>query len=113
MTPEMIAILLTAAGAPIASAAIWAVIDMVKSLTHVLDGHERLAAFVGSIVVVVTALVVGIAEVPPRYATGTVLDVLMLVIGACTAVYGIARLAMAIHDDVNRKANSITGPSVG
>lgn len=103
------AILLTAAGAPIAAAAIWAGIDFIKGtpIKALVDGRERLAAFVGSALLVVLAYFVGITAVPPT----STFDVFG-VIGAVLAWYGIARLAMATHDDVNRYANSLTGPSV-
>lgn len=108
LDPAAIAVLLTAAGAPVAAGVVWAVIDFLKSLPGlgaVIAGRERLAAFVGSIVIVLTALAVGFSEQPPRYATPD----LLFVLGALLAVYNIGRLAMAMHDDVNRYPNSLTG----
>lgn len=108
LDPAAVAALLTAAGAPVAAGVIWAVIDFLKSIPGiggVINGRERLAAFVGAIVVVVAALAVGFSEQPPRYAA---VD-LIFILGALLAIFNIGRLAMAMHDDVNRYPNSLTG----
>jgi len=110
LTPAAFAVLLTAAGAPIASGAIWAVIDFLKAspLKSVVEGREKLAAFLGSALVVVLAYIVGFAEVPPRYQPADVGAWIMLVVAGLLAFYNIGRLAMAVHDDVNREPNSLT-----
>ena len=105
--PALVATLLTAAGAPLAAAAVWAIIDFVKSLGVPIGGHERLAAFVLAYAIVVVAVLVGIGERPPRYE----LDVLFLIGGALSG-YSIFRLSLATHDDVNRFPNSLTGSSI-
>ena len=111
--PALIATLLTAAGAPLAAAAVWAIIDVFKSLGLPIvvglptAGHERVAAFILSYAIVVVAVLVGIGERPPRYE----LDVLFL-IGGVLSGYSIFRLALATHDDVNRFPNSLTGSSI-
>ena len=100
-----IAILLTAAGAPIASTVIWAVIDFIKTspLASLVTGREKLAAFIGAVVIVLFAFAVGVTSVPPTQ-TVSLLGVLVVPL----AIYNIGRLAMAVHDDVNRKPNSLT-----
>lgn len=100
-----VAVLLTAAGAPIASAIIWAAIDFIKSspLTGLVEGREKLAAFIGSAIVVAFAYFVGLTAVPPTEELS-----LLGIVGALLAFYNIGRLAMAVHDDVNRKPNSLT-----
>jgi hypothetical protein len=107
--PAVFALFLTATGAPIASTIIWAIIDFLKSspLEKIVAGREKLAAFLGSIIVVVTSLGVGLLENPPRYAHATGLDILTLLIGGLMSIYTIGRLAMAVHDDVNKKPNSV------
>ena len=105
--PALIATLLTAAGAPLAAAAVWAIIDFVKIFGVPIAGHERLAAFVLSYAIVVVAVLVGIGERPPRYE----LDTLFL-IGGLLSGYSIFRLALATHDDVARMPNSLTGSSL-
>ena len=102
--PALIATLLTAAGAPLAAAAVWAIIDLAKSFGVPIRGHERLAAFVLAYAIVTVAIVVGIGERPPRYE----LDALFLLGGALSG-YSIFRLALATHDDLNRMPNSLTG----
>lgn len=111
MDPDFIAFLLTAAGATVASGIIWAAIDFLKMspLNFLVDGRERLAAFVGSGLVVLFAIIVGLLEVPPRYPIASALDIVMLFVSALIAFYGIGRLAMGIHDDVNKRVNSLTG----
>ena len=93
-----------AAGAPLAAAAVWAIIDLVKSLGAPIAGHERLAAFALSYAIVAVAVFVGIGERPPRYT----LDALFL-IGGLLSGYSIFRLALATHDDLSRMPNSLTG----
>lgn len=114
LSPALFAALLTAAGAPIASTIIWAVLDLLKQLEPVrllLSGREKTAAFLGAILVVVVCVGVGLLEEPPRYAHGTALQWVMLIGGALLAIYNIGRLAMAVHDDVNRYPGSLTEPS--
>ena len=105
--PALVATLLTAAGAPLAAAAVWAIIDLLKSLGVPIGGHERLAAFVLAYAIVVVAVLVGIGERPPRYE----LDVLFLIGGALSG-YSIFRLALTVHDDANHMPNSLTGSSI-
>lgn len=110
LSPALFAALLTAAGAPIGSAIIWAAIDFLKAspMRALVEGREKLAAFVGAAIIVVLATVVGFSEVPPRYAPVGVLDWILLGLAALLAFYNIGRLAMAVHDDVNRYPNSLT-----
>jgi hypothetical protein len=110
MDPAVFAVLLTAAGAPIGSALIWAAIDFIKSspAKALVAGHEKLAAFIGSALIVVVAYVVGFVEEPPRYSAAAPLDLILIVGAGLLAFYNIGRLAMAVHDDVNRYPNSLT-----
>ena len=105
--PALIATLLTAAGAPLAAAAVWAIIDLLKSLGVPIAGHERAAAFALAYAIVVVAIVVGIGERPPRYEVDT-----LFLIGGLLSGYSIFRLALATHDDANRMPNSLTGSSI-
>lgn len=108
ITPDMLAIFLTAAGAVGGAAVVWAIIDFLKKLVPgVIDGHERVAAFVGSALLIVLSFYSGLIEVPPTQTID-----LYSILGLLIAWYGIARLAMATHDDVNAYPNSLTGPSV-
>lgn len=111
LTPALFAAVLTAAGAPIVSAAIWAVIDFLKSspLKGLVTGHEKAAAFFGAAIAVVLAILIGVAETPPRYDVTSPLAILMLAFAGVLAFYNIGRLAMAVHDDVNRYPNSLRG----
>mgnify|MGYP001559403491 CR=1 FL=1 len=105
--PALVATLLTAAGAPLAAAAVWAIIDFVKSLGAPIGGHERLAAFVLAYAIVAVAILVGIGERPPRYEVDT-----LFLIGGLLSGYAIFRLALATHDDANHMPNSLTGSSI-
>ena len=105
--PAFIATLLTAAGAPLAAAAVWAIIDLVKSLGLPIGGHERLAAFVLAYAIVTVAIAVGIGERPPRYEVDT-----LFLIGGLLSGYSIFRLSLATHDDVARYPNSLTGSTL-
>lgn len=110
LDPATVAVLLTAAGAPIASAAVWAVIDFLRAIPGVdglITGRERLWAFGLSVAIVIGAIAVGLSEVPPRYEVNP-----LFVLGALLAIFNIARLAMAVHDDVRRYPNSLTGTKV-
>jgi hypothetical protein len=100
-----IAVLLTAAGAPIGSAVVWAVVDFIKSspFSGLVAGREKAAAFVGAAVIVLFAYFVGLTSVPPTQVVSP-----LAIAGVLLAFYNIGRLAMAVHDDVNRKPNSLT-----
>ena len=101
-----IAVLLTAAGAPLASTVIWAAIDFVKSVAQlkpIVDGREKLVAFLGAIVIVLFAFAVGVTSVPPTQTVS-----LLAVPAVLLAIYNIGRLAMAVHDDINQKPGSLT-----
>lgn len=101
VSPATIAVLLTASGAAIGAAIIQQVIAFLRDQVGIsaIAGREKMAAFVCAIVIVIVAACVGLSETPPRYATDTTLDQIMLMIGLVLATYNIGRLAMAIHDD--------------
>lgn len=108
VTPEMLAIFLTAGGAMIGATGIWALIDAAKTspLAFLVAGRERLVAFILSAVLIVLSFVSGVIAVPPTQTID-----LYAILGALVAWYALARLAMTVHDDVNRYTNSLTGPS--
>lgn len=108
VTPESLAIFLTAAGAVAGAAVVWAVIDAIKSVApKLISGHERVAAFIGSAVLIALSFYSGLISAPPTQTID-----LYSILGVLIAWFGIARLAMAVHDDVNKYPNSITGPSL-
>lgn len=101
-----IAVLLTAAGAPVGAAVVSGIIEFIKSvpqLKALVDGREKLVAFLLSLVIVLFAFVVGLTSVPPTQTLS-----LLAIPAVLSAWYAIGRLAMAVHDDVNRKPNSLT-----
>lgn len=105
ISPATFAVLLTAGGAPIAAAIIQQVIDFAKNGLGIsfVYNREKLISFICAIGIVVIAAIVGLSEVPPRYNTGTTLDIILFVVGLALAVYNIGRLSMAIHDDKTKK----------
>lgn len=104
-----LAIFLTAAGAVAGAAVVWAAIDFVKltPLAWLVAGRERIAAFVGSAVLIALSFYSGLISIPPTQTID-----LYSVIGVVIAWYGIARLALATHDDVAKYPNSLRGPSL-
>jgi hypothetical protein len=100
ITPATFAVLLTASGAAIGAAIIQQAISFIKGAgVSFIVGREKLAAFIGSIVIVIIAASIGLSETPPRYDTTTVTDIIIFGVGLLLAIYNIGRLSMAIHDD--------------
>lgn len=113
MTPEvtaavaLLALVLTSPGATIAAGIVNRLVEWTKSLKAAwVAGRERFWAFGYTVALVVTAYVVGLATVPPTQKLPWV-DPLAFGIGLPLTVYNIARLAMAVADDIDRTPNSI------
>lgn len=106
-----LAIILTAGGATAAAALVKGLISMFKYLpavgpaitTHAL---EPVLAFILSAVLVVVSAASALAA-DPTVASWE------FYFGAFLAWYGIARLSMAIHDDLAQNPNSLTGVRLG
>lgn len=95
-------LILTAAGATVTAGLITGIVQLAKTLfgSHWPGaGVSRGLAFVLSIVFVAWAYV----GIPVEITAATLFAGLI-------AVYGIARLAMAVYDDVAQKPGSLTGP---
>ena len=95
-----LALILTAAGVAPAAALVTGLVSLLGNLGSIVDGRERILAFVLSAVLVVFAYIATAVEITA--VTG---------FGAFLAWYGIARLSMATYDDIKSKPNSLTGPS--
>lgn len=107
--PAALAALATGAGAPIWAGVIFAVINTVKSIpqaTRLVAGRERLTAFVLAGILVVLAFATALTQVPPTIEIG----VFSIVLGVLSW-FNVGRLAMALHDDIAQKPNSLTGPA--
>jgi hypothetical protein len=100
-----LALVLTAGGAVAASALVTGLVQLVKQLGSVIDGRERLVAFVLSAVLVVLAMVAGIAD-------GTLTLNIATAFAAFLAWYGIARLSMANYADITKEPNSLRGTNL-
>jgi hypothetical protein len=99
----------TGVGAPIWSTAIVGVIQTVKAVpqfARLIEGREKLLAFILSALAVALSFVAALTTVPPA-AVVTIPSVIIAVM----AWFTLARLAMALHDDFARKTNSLTGPT--
>lgn len=110
ISPATFAVLLTAGGAPIAAAIIQQIIDFMKNglgITAIYQ-REKLISFVAAIALVGIAAIVGLSETPPRYDTSDALNQILFLTGLVLAIYNIARLAMAIHDDRTKKDDTST-----
>ncbi len=104
ISPAVFAALLTASGAVIGAGIIQTAIQFLKSVgLGFIDGREKLASLVGSIILVVLAVMVGISQVPPTYATATLSDILIVTIASVLAVFNITRLSMSLYDDVKKQ----------
>jgi hypothetical protein len=106
-----LAMILTAGGAVAAAGFIKGLISMMKTLPAIGDmmqaaKAEPLAAFILSGVLVILADINAVLEDPT-------LNNVPFHFAAFVAWYGIARLSMAIHDDLAGNANSLTGTRVG
>lgn len=106
-----LAMILTAGGAVAAAGLIKGLISIIKTLPSVGDAMQKakaepLVAFILSALLVVVADMNAISEDPG-------LNNLPFHFTAFIAWYGIARLSMAIHDDLAGNANSLTGTRVG
>jgi hypothetical protein len=104
--PAAFAALATGAGAPVWSLLIMGLIDTVKAVPEfrrIVDGHERLAAFLLSAVVTAAAFAVGLSIVPPT----TNLSIFGIVL-AVLSWFTVARLSMALHDDKEKAPGSLT-----
>lgn len=109
--PAALVGLATGVGAPLWASVLMVVINTIKAVPQfagILDGRERLAAFVLSAVVVALAFVAALQAVPP----GVEVSVAGILI-AVLSWFNVARLSMALHDDVAAKPNSLTGPETG
>jgi len=95
-----LAILLTAAGVVPASALVTGLVSLLGNLGSIVEGRERLIAFVLSAVLVVYA-----------YAALPVALTGVSGFAGFLAWYAIARMSMATYDDVQRRTNSLIGPS--
>lgn len=105
MNDIQLAIVLTAAGAMVLAPLITGFVSLLKAtFARQIDGHERMAAFVLSLLVVVAAIADGISKGTMTLDIGTVF-------GGVLAFYALGRLAIATYDDVTKRANSLTGPS--
>jgi len=104
-TTLTLALVLTAGGAVIASGLITGLVQLVKQLGSVIDGRERIVAFVLSAVLVVIAYAAGVGD-------GTLSVNAASLFAAFLAWYGIARLSMANYADVTKEPNSLTGSSL-
>jgi hypothetical protein len=101
--------LATGVGAPIWSSAIVGIIQTVKAVpqfARLVEGREKLAAFVLSGVAVTLSVVAALQAVPPAVVLSIPAGVV-----AVMSWFTLARLAMALHDDFSRKPNSLTGPA--
>lgn len=98
-----LAIALTAAGAAIIAGFVTGVVEILKSLFKALAGHEQQLAFFLSGIVVLAAEASAVQ-------TGAITLSIATIFTGILAWYGIARIAMGIHDDVTRAPNSLTGP---
>lgn len=95
-----LALILTAAGVAPAAALVTGLVSLLGNLGSIVDGRERILAFILSAVLVVFAYV------------ATAVDITLVTgFGAFLAWYGIARLSLATYDDVKAKPNSLRGPS--
>ena len=94
-----LALILTAAGVAPSAALVTGLVSLLGNLGSIVEGYERILAFILSAVLVAFAYIA--TEVNVTAVTG---------FGAFLAWYGIARLSMATYDDLTRKANSLTGP---
>lgn len=99
-----LALILTAGGAVVASALVTGLVQLLKQLGSLLNGRERLAAFILSAILVVIAFVSGVND-------GTLTLSLPTGFAAFLAWYGIARLSMAVYADATGEPNSLRGPA--
>jgi len=104
-TTLTLAIILTAGGAVAASALVTGLVQLFKQLGTLLDGRERLVAFVLSALLVIVAFAAGVQD------TSLTISV-QSVFAAFLAWYGVARLSMANYADVTKEANSLRGESI-
>lgn len=99
-----LALILTAGGAVVASGLVTGLVQLLKQLGSLLDGRERIAAFVLSAILVVIAFISGVNDGTLTLNIGTGF-------AAFLAWYGIARLSMAVYADAVKEPNSLRGPS--
>jgi hypothetical protein len=104
-TQLTLALILTAGGAVAASALVTGLVQLLKQLGSLLDGKERIVAFILSAVLVVIAFAAGVADNTLTISIGSVF-------AAFLAWYGIARLSMANYADVTKEPNSLRGPNL-
>ncbi len=107
-TSAVIIGLATGVGAPIWSSAIVGIINTIKAVPQfagLVDGREKLTAFVLSAIAVALSFVAALQVVPPA-----IVVTIPAVIVAIMSWFTLARLAMALHDDFAAKPNSLTGP---
>lgn len=98
-----LAIALTAGGAALFAALITGFVELFKTLLPGLfDGHEQQFAFILSGLVV-------IAAVASAVTTDMLTITIESVFAAILAWYGIARIAMGIHDDITGASTGLRG----
>jgi len=102
-TTLTLAIVLTAGGAVVASALITGIVQLLKQLGNILDGRERLTAFLLSAILVIVAFAAGVQDKSLTINAQSVF-------AAFLAWYGIARLSMAVYADATSEPNSLRGP---
>ena len=104
-TTLTLALVLTAGGAVAASALVTGLVQLVKQLGPMIDGKERLVAFVLSAVLVLIAVAAGTSD-------GTLTLNIATGFAAFLAWYGIARLSMANYADISKEPNGLRGPKI-
>ena len=102
-TTLTLALVLTAGGAVVASALITGIVQLLKQLGNLLDGKERITAFLLSAILVIVAFAAGVQDKSLTISA-------QAVFAAFLAWYGIARLSMAVYADATGEANGLRGP---
>lgn len=97
-----LALALTAGGAVAFAALITGVVEIFKGRIPGVRGHEQGTALVLAAIVVVAAMASAVQAATLTLGFETVF-------AGFLAWYGIARLAMGIHDDITSRPGSLTG----
>jgi hypothetical protein len=101
-----LAMALSAAGAVVVAGFITGIVEIIMRIAPIAHGHGQ------GIALVLAALVV-IAAIADQVSKGEMVLDIAVIFGAVLAWYGIARVAMGIHDDVlNRDASTSLGKAV-
>lgn len=107
--PGALAALATGGGAPAWALAIMFIIEGIKAVPQfeaLVNGREKLSAFVLSGVLEVGAVVTAVQMSPPA-ADLSVGGIILAVM----AWFTVARLSMALHDDRNRRPGTLLEPT--